>query len=85
MRIHTYIHIYIYIYIYIQKKSSACYSRASAAARGPRPSERAGAASIYEVHTFRSSRMWCLRMWCLIIIGVTLSYTYILPTMGSHN
>ena len=32
-----------------------------------------------------SSRMWCLRMWCLIIIGFTLAYTYSLPNMGSQN
>ena len=29
--------------------------------------------------------MWCLMMWCLIIIAVTLSYNYILHYMGSHN
>ena len=33
----------------------------------------------------RSSGMWCLRMWCLIIIDFTLSYSYILPNMGSQN
>ena len=32
-----------------------------------------------------SSRMWCLRMWRLIITDATLSYTHILPNMGSHN
>ena len=37
------------------------------------------------MHTFGSSGMWCLRMWCLIIIEFTLSYTYNLPNMGSHN
>ena len=31
-------------------------------------------------------RMGCRgKMWCLIIIGVTLFDTYILPNMGSHN
>ena len=34
---------------------------------------------------FRSSGMWCLRMWCLIIIVVTLSYKYMFPNRGSHN
>ena len=33
----------------------------------------------------RSSRMWCLRMWWLIIVAVILSYTYMLPYLGSHN
>ena len=26
--------------------------------------------------------MWCLSMWCLIIIGLTLSYDEMLPKMG---
>ena len=34
---------------------------------------------------FRSSETWRLRMWCLIIIDVTLSYAYILPNIGSHT
>ena len=34
---------------------------------------------------FRSSGMWCLRMWSLIIIVVILSYTQISPDMGSQN
>ena len=33
----------------------------------------------------RSSGMWCLRIWCQIIIDVTLSYTYVLHNIGSHN
>ena len=32
-----------------------------------------------------SSGMWCLRMWCLIIIYLALSLTYILPDMGPQN
>ena len=32
-----------------------------------------------------SSGRWRLRMWCLIIMGFTLSYTYVLPNMGSQN
>ena len=34
---------------------------------------------------FGSSRMWCLMMWWLIMIGFTLSYAYSLPNMGSQN
>ena len=29
--------------------------------------------------------MRCLRIWCLINIDLTLSYTYMLPYMGPHN
>ena len=29
--------------------------------------------------------MWCLRMWCLIMIVSTLSYKYMLSNMGSNN
>ena len=64
-----YISLYIYIYTYIHTPLGA-------------PSfPTCLAAGSY----FRSSGMWCLRMWCLIIIDVTLSYKYMFPNMGSRN
>ena len=40
---------------------------------------------IYITLIFRSSGMWCLRMWCLMMIDLTLSYTYMLHVTGSQN
>ena len=53
------IYIYIYIYIYICRCHSGDLSAAQVPARGPGDSTRS---------VLGSSGMWCLRMWCLIII-----------------
>ena len=60
--IHTYTYIYTYkcIYIYIYICIQTCALRPASAPPRIR-------ASSFEP-AFGSSRMWCLRMWCLIIL-----------------
>ena len=96
--IHVYIHIYIYtytyvcIYIYIYIYIYICiHMYIDSLNIGP-AKEHQVPRRARDVHVTpqrsslcRSSGMWCLRMWCLIIIGVTLSYTQMLPNMGSQN
>ena len=69
--IYMYMYTYIYIYIYIFRCSAAGIRE-----NGSRPpgSERS--------EVFRSSGMWCLRMWCLINIYI---YIYVLIILSYNN
>ena len=63
------------IYIYIYKAISV------SVAREARPPAAAATTASHSLQTFGSSRMWCLRMWCLITIGVTFGLSTIVVTL----
>ena len=64
VHVYVYIYIYRYIYIYISPHTDQ-HTNTWARAMPVRGQQR---------QLFRSSGMWCLRMWCLIIIASILSY-----------
>ena len=66
IRIYVYVCVYIYIYIYI--KFIHRQINRYRLAQGPAPGTPRGHTLRYAPQQVGSSGMWCLRMWCLMII-----------------
>ena len=72
---YTYTHIYIYTYTYSYTYCNFNSKRISESNSSTNSHIRCNRNSNDNNSIMSSSGRWCLRMWCLIIVDVTLSYT----------
>ena len=75
MYVCMYIYIYIYIYTHAAGGVSGSALKRRPAPRQPPARHARSAVNLAFSQFLGSSRMLCLRMWCLMKIDLTLSYT----------